>query len=81
MAIDMEQGDSSIIIMQTMLAILKKIRCVDKESTITEVVISNFSKNRYTGEWKNDKRHGDGVLEYQVREKYVGHYEEGMKSG
>ncbi len=49
---------------------------MDKESTITTMVKCNFFKNRYTGNWKNDKKHGKGVYELPNGEKYEGHYEE-----
>ncbi len=55
---------------------MKRICGVDKAPFYTKMVICNFSKNRYSGEWKNGKRHGEGVYENHNGEKYVGHFEE-----
>ena len=35
----------------------------------------------YDGEWKNDLRHGFGVLTWPDGRKYEGDYKEGLKDG
>lgn len=46
------------------------------EGKLTEETIGN-----YVGEYKNNKKHGKGVYEYENGVKYVGQYVDGTKEG
>lgn len=42
---------------------------------------SNGIYLKYVGEWKNDKKHGKGVMEYKNGNKYEGSFFEGSITG
>ena len=41
----------------------------------------NNPGNKYVGEWKNGRPHGQGTLTYANGDKYVGEYKDGDKHG
>ncbi len=36
-------------------------------------------REKYTGNWKDDKRHGKGINTHSTRQEYVGEYERGVR--
>ena len=37
--------------------------------------------DKYVGEWKDDKNHGQGTYSYAEGDKYVGEYKDGLRHG
>ena len=57
--------------------------CVNPDSIVTECKGTKIFPNgdKYEGEWKNNKMHGQGTYTYADGEKYVGEYKDGQVNG
>ena len=63
----------SIIILSSFL--------VSCEKKINQRIITSPDGDKYVGEWKDNKRHGQGTLIWSNGRKYVGEYKDGLPNG